>query len=170
MPHEDYRKHRVTREEIMGNLPHFTDFGDQRFAHVIGMNGGNTTKQGFLHYFQWIHCVGNWGEEHSMRKKQRWYLERAMPDFWLERYEEKRKLGHYDYTLNYGAAPWKGFEPLYKPVKKNRKGPYEFWQDRDFEPLIDHEEAGDWRIKAPILHDIYVKGKKPVYGEVADDE
>ena len=166
MPHADYRNHKKSREEIMGNLPHFTDFNDPRFAYTEGGQlGGNKTKQAHLHYFQWIHCVGNWGEEHSMCKKQRWYLERAMPDFWLERYDEKKALGHFDYTLLYGAAPWKGFVPLYKPVKKIRKGAYEFWKDRDFEPIIDSEEGADWRIHAPILHDIYVKGKKPVYDE-----
>jgi cytochrome c oxidase subunit 6b len=168
MPHADHRKHRIQREEFGPNVPHFTDFSDPRFAHTdCGQGGGgNKQKIGHLHYFQWIHCIGNWGEEHSMCKKQRWYVEKFMMPDWLERYEEKRKLGHYDYTLKYGAAPWKGFEPHYKPVKKVRKGAYEFWQDRDFEQLIEMEEGGNWKEHAPILHDIYVLGKKPVY----DDE
>lgn len=168
MPHPDYRKYKVQREELFGNLPHFTDFNDPRFAHTHGGSGGsgNTMKQSWLAYFQWAHCVGNWGEEHSMCKKARFYLERMMHDFWLEKHEEKRALGHYDYTIHYGAAPWQGFEPHYQPVKKNRPGLYEFWADRNFEPILDHETAGDWKTHAPILHDIFVKGKKPIF----DDE
>jgi cytochrome c oxidase subunit 6b len=167
MPHPDSAKYKLKREELIpGNLPHFSDFSDPRFPYTIGSTGGNNLKQSHLQYFQWAHCVGNWGEEHSMCKKARWYLERMMHDFWLEKYEEKRALGHYDYTIHYGAAPWQHFEPHYQPVKKNRKGLYEFWNDRNFTPIMDHEECGDWRIHAPILHDIFVKGKKPIF----DDE
>ena len=166
MPHPDSTKYKVKREEFFGNLPHFSDFNDPRFAHTHGgATGSNQMKQHFLMYFQWAHCVGNWGEEHSMCKKARWYVEKMIPDWWLEKYDDKRKLGHYDYTIVYGAAPWQHFEPHYQPVKKNRPGMYEFWKDRDFVPLVDHEGAGDWRVHAPILHDIFVKGKKPVYDE-----
>jgi cytochrome c oxidase subunit 6b len=164
MPHPDSKKYRIQREEFFGNLPHFADLNDPRFAHSDGgMTGANKTKQGWLMYFQWAHCVGNWGEDHSMCKKARFYVETMMHEFWLEKYEEKRALGHYDYTIHYGAAPWENFEPTYQPVKKNRKGMYEFWNDRDFTPVLDHEEAGDWRIHAPALHDIFVKGKKPIF-------
>ena len=97
-----------------------------------------------------------------MCKKQRWYVERMMHEPWLEKWDEKKALGHFDYTILYGAKPWKGFVPLYQPVKKNRKGAYEFWLDRDFEPLYS-EDAADWREQAPILHDVFVKGKKPIF-------
>ena len=162
MPHPDYKKYKLRREDY-GNFPHFTDFNDPRFSFSTGL-GGQKMRHGICHYYQWLHCVGNWGEEHSMCKKQRWMVERTMHDFWLEKWEEKRKLGHFDYTLLYGAAPWKDFIPIYKPVKKNIKGAYEYWQDRDFEPLWD-PECCSWQEKAPILHDIFVKGKKPVFDE-----
>lgn len=167
MPHPDHTKYKMMREELAGSLPHFTDFNDPRFAHAHGgWGGGNLLKQPYLQYMQWLHCVGNWGEEHSMCKKARWYVERMMPDFYLEKMDEKKNLGHYDYTMVYGAAPWEGFKAEYQPVKKNRKGLYEFWADRNFEPVLDHEKADDWRVHAPVLHDIFVKGKKPIF----DDE
>jgi cytochrome c oxidase subunit 6b len=170
MPHPETRKYKISRDELFpGNMPHFTDFNDPRFAHSAGgNNSGNNMKQSWLAYFQWAHCVGNWGEDHSMCKKARWYLERMMFDSWLEKHEEKRALGHYDYTIHYGAAPWRHFVAHYQPVKKNRPGLYEFWKDRDFQPVLDVQEAGDWRIHAPILHDIFVKGKKPIYDEAEE--
>lgn len=162
MPHKDSLKYRIKREDY-GNLPHFTDFNDPRFSYGNGgSSGGQRMKPAILAYYQWLHCIGNWGEEHSMCKKQRWYVERMMQDFWLEKWEEKRKLGHFDYTTLYGIKPWRGFEPLYQPVKKNRKGAYEFWLDRNFEPLWN-PDAGNWREHAPILGDIFVHGKKPIF-------
>ncbi|CBH14938.1 cytochrome oxidase subunit VI [Trypanosoma equiperdum] len=158
MPFVDHNKYKIQREDLPA-LPHFTDFNDPRFC---GTN--NKQKNGILAYYQWLHCVGNWGEEHSMCKKMRWYVERMMQEVWLEKWEEKRALGHFDHVLLYGVKPWKDFEPLYQPVKTNRKGAYEFWLDRDFEPLYD-ADASDFCEKAPILHDIFVKGKKPVYDE-----
>ena len=156
MPHPDSYKYKVQREELPG-LPHFTDFSDARFAGTV-----NKQKSAQLMYFQWLHCIGNWGEEHSMCKKTRWFVESMMPEWWLEKWEEKRALGHFDHVILYGVKPWKEFEPLYQPVKKNRKGAYEFWADRNFEPLWNPEGA-DWREHAPVLHDIFVKGKKPVF-------
>jgi cytochrome c oxidase subunit 6b len=162
MPHDDYRKYKIAREDF-GNLPHFTDLNNPHFAFARGgASGSNIQKQPILEYYQWLHCIGNWGEEHSMCKKQRWYVEKMMHDWWLEKWDEKKALGHFDYTILYGAAPWKGFVPHYQPVKKIRKGMYEFWADREFEPLFDQMEAGDWRVHAPVLHDIFVKGKKPI--------
>jgi cytochrome c oxidase subunit 6b len=158
MPHADHRKYKIQREE-MPAMPHFTDFNDPRFCATT-----NKQKNGILAYYQWLHCIGNWGEEHSMCKKMRWYVERMMHETWLEKWEEKRALGHFDHTVLYGVKPWKEFEPLYQPVKKNRKGAYEYWLDRNFEPLYD-PDAADWREKAPILHDMFVLGKKPVTAE-----
>lgn len=165
MPHPDSRKYRIQMEDLGGNIPEFTDFIDARFAHAQnGTCGGNIIKMGLNTYMQWIHCVGNWGEEHSMCKKQRWYVERMLHDVWLNKFDEQKALGHFDYTILYGAAPYKEFRPQYQPVKKVNPGAYEFWNDRNFEPLID-PTAGDWRKHAPILHDIFVKGKKPVWAE-----
>lgn len=158
MVHKDSSKHKIQREELI-SLPHFSDFSDGRFAGTQ-----NKQKNGSHLYLQWLHCIGNWGEEHSMCLKMRWYLERMMHEWWLEKWEEKRALGHFDHVVLYGMKPYKEFQPMYQPVKKNRPGAYEFWADRDFEPLYE-DDAGDWREKAPILHDIYVKGKKPVYDE-----
>lgn len=164
MPHKDSQKYRLQSEDLPGNFPHFTDFLDPRMAHTSGgTSGGNIMKQGVMQYYQWLHCVGNWGEEHSMCKKARFYAERMLHDHFLEKLDEKKALGHFDYTILYGAAPWKGFKALYQPVKKNRPGAYEFWQSRDFENLLDHSDAGDWRKHAPVLHDVFVKGKKPVF-------
>eukprot|EP00744_Colponema_vietnamica_P004484 GILI01006686.1.p1 GENE.GILI01006686.1~~GILI01006686.1.p1 ORF type:complete len:157 (-),score=44.83 GILI01006686.1:153-623(-) len=155
MVHKDSHKYRIQREEL-GGLPHFNDFMDGRFSGTQ-----NKQKNGTHLYFQWIHCIGNWGEEHTMCKKMRWYLERMMHEFWLEKWEEKRALGHFDYVTQYGMKPYKEFVPMYQPVKKNRPGAYEFWADRDFEPLYT-DDANDWRVHAPVLHDIFVKGKKPI--------
>ena len=162
MPHPDSQKYKLKREDY-GNFPHFSDFCDPRFS--VSSGWGQKQKPGILMYYQWLHCVGNWGEDHSMCKKARWYVERMMHEWWLEKWDEKKKLGHFDYTILYGAKPWKHFEPLYQPVKKNRKGAYEYWLDRDFEPLYD-AEAADWKEKAPVLHEIFVQGKKPIF----DDE
>ncbi|EPY41093.1 cytochrome c oxidase subunit 6b [Angomonas deanei] len=153
MPHEDHRKYRVQREDLPA-VPLFSDFNDPRFAFA-----NNKNKNGILSYYQWLHCIGNWGEEHSMCKKMRWYVERMIHEHWLEKWDEKRALGHFDHTVLYGAKPWKDFEPLYQPVKKNRKGAYEFWLDRDFEPLYD-PDCSDWREKAPVLHDLFVLGRR----------
>ena len=158
MVHPDLNKYKLKREELI-SLPHFTDFNEPMFNTM-----GSKQKTGILAYYQWLHCVGNWGEEHSMCKKMRWYVERFMSDFWLEKWEEKRALGHFDHVLLYGVKPYKDFRAKYQPVKKNRKGAYEFWQDRDFEPLYS-DECGEWKEHAPILHDILVLGKKPVYDE-----
>jgi cytochrome c oxidase subunit 6b len=166
MPHEDYRKYKVDRVKY-GNVPAFSDLNNPyySFARGVGMGGG-VGRQAMLEYFQWLHCIGNWGEDHSMCKKQRFFVEKMNYDFYLEKFDHKKDLGHFDYTILYGAAPWRGFVAQYQPVKEHRKGMYEYWQDRNFEPLFNHNEAGDWREKAPILHDIFVKGKKPIY----DDE
>ena len=165
MPHEDYRKYHLDRKTL-GNLPHFSDFNNPHYAFARGVStGGGVLRQGMLEYFQWLHCIGNWGEDHSMCKKQRWFAEKLIYDWWLEKYDDKKDLGHYDYTVLYGAAPWRGFTPQYQPVKENRKGVYEYWADRNFEPLFDHFEAADWREKAPVLHDIFVYGKKPIYDD-----
>ena len=145
----------MDRSELPG-LPHFSDFNEPRFAMTA-----NKQKNGILLYYQWLHCIGNWGEEHSMCKKARWYLQAMMQECWLEKWEEKRALGHFDHTVLYGLKPFKEFIPLYQPVKKVRKGAYEFWLDRNFEPIISHESA-DWRIKAPVLFEMFVKGKKPI--------
>ena len=161
MPHEDYRKYKIDRKEL-GNFPHFSDMNNPYFAFAKFTNGANVQRASMLEYFQWLHCIGNWGEDHSMCKKQRWYVEKQMHDYWLEKYDDKKDLGHYDYTILYGAAPWRGFVPQYQPVKEHRKGMYEYWADRNHEPLMD-PEAHDWREKAPILHDIFVFGKKPVF-------
>ena len=104
-----------------------------------------------------------------MCKKAYWYARKMLFDHIFERFEERRKLGHYDYTLLYGAKPWPEFVPYYQPVKKNRPGAYEFWLSRDHEPLFA-EDAADWREHAPILHDILVKGKKPIYENAEDEE
>ncbi len=159
MPHPDNKKYRLRREDY-GNFPHFTDFNDPRFAFSNGQ--GQRMRLGINMYYQWLHCAGNWGEDHSMCKKARWYVERMLPEFWLEKWDEKKKLGHFDYTLLYGAKPYDGFVPLYQPVKKNRKGAYEYWNDRNFEYLYD-PNAGNWKEKAPILGEIFVYGKKPIY-------
>jgi cytochrome c oxidase subunit 6b len=156
MPHEDHLKYRLVREDFPA-LPHFTDFNDPMWVGTL-----NKQKNGLLAYYQWLHCVGNWGEEHSMCKKMRWYVERMIHEQYLEKIEERRALGHFDHTLLYGLKPWKAFEVQYQPVKTVRKGAYEFWKDRDFEPLYT-PEAANWMLSAPILHDIFVKGKKPVY-------
>ena len=156
MPFADHKKYQIQREELPA-APHFSDFNDPRFIVTVGK-----LKIGIMNYYQWLHCVGNWGEEHPTCKKQRWYVERFMPDVWLEKWDEKKALGHFDHSILYGAKPFKGFTAQYQPVKKNRKGAYEFWLDRDFEPLYS-DDAADWRETAPILHDIFVKGKKPVY-------
>ena len=162
MVHPDYKKYKMKREEF-GNLPHFNDFTDPRFSMSTGGNG-QCQQLGVRMYLQWIHCIGEWGEEHSMCKKVRWYVERMMDEFWLEKWDEKKAVGMYDHTLFYGIYPYPGFVPLYQPVKKNHKGAYEFWADRDFEPLYD-PEAAHWKDKAPILHDVMVKGKKPIFDE-----
>lgn len=162
-------KYRMTRAEVCGNLPHFSDFSDPRLSHAQGTVGGNVIRAGMMSYYQWLHCIGNWGEEHSMCKKQRWYVEKFMHDWWLEKWDEKKALGHFDYVILYGVKPFKSFEPHYKPVKKNRKGAYEFWLDRDFEPLIEIEEACDWRVHAPILHEMFVHGKKPVTSDESNE-
>ena len=159
MPHPDSAKYKLHRAELPG-IPQFTDFIDGRFAFANGMGG--VWKRGVLNYYQWLHCIGNWGEEHSMCKKMRWYVERTMHEWWLDKFEDKRKLGFFDHTIHYGIKPYQGFVALYKPVKKNRKGAYEFWLDRNFEPLIA-QDACDWKVKAPILHEIFVKGKKPIF-------
>lgn len=158
MPHADHKKYKIQREDLP-SVPHFSDFNEPIFAGTVNKN-----KNGILAYYQWLHCIGNWGEEHSTCKKMRWYLERMMPEHWLEKWEEKRALGHFDHTVLYGLKPYKDFEAHYQPVKKNRPGAYEFWLDRNFEPLYS-VDAMDWRETAPILHDIYVLGKKPVFDE-----
>ena len=158
MVHPESVNHRIGRGELPA-LPHFTDWNDPRFNF-----SSNKQKNGILMYFQWLHCIGNWGEDHSMCQKTKWYLNRMMHDFWFEKWEEKRALGHFDHIVNYGVKPWKEFEPMYQPVKKNRKGAYEFWADRDFEPLYT-DDCADWREHAPVLHEVYVLGKKPVYDE-----
>ena len=165
MGHPDALKYQIPRRDYQ--LPHFTDFCDPRFAFAHGaqQGGAGIQKIGFLMYYQWLHCVGNWGEEHSMCKKARWYLEKMMHEPVLERMDEKKKLGHYDYTILYGAKPWKGFNPVYQPVKTVRPGAYEFWQSRDFKALYTLD-AADWKTKAPILHEMFVLGKKPC----AEDE
>eukprot|EP00758_Cryptobia_borreli_P003041 Tbor_TRINITY_DN3480_c0_g1::TRINITY_DN3480_c0_g1_i1::g.3727::m.3727 len=155
MVHADSWKYKIRREELPA-APHFSDWTEPRLANTY-----NKTKNGNLNYFQWLHCIGNWGEDHSMCKKMRWYLERTMHEWWLEKWEEKRALGHFDYVTQYGMKPYNGFIPLYQPVKKNRKGAYEFWQDRDFEPLYT-DDCQDWKEHAPILHEMFVHGKKPV--------
>ena len=71
-----------------------------------------------------------WGEDHSMCKKQRWFVEKMNFDFLLEKFDHKKDLGHYDYTILYGAAPWRGFVAQYQPVKEHRKGMYEYWHDQ----------------------------------------
>lgn len=156
MPFKDHWQYEKTRASMGGSLPEFSDFNDPRYSSTQ-----NRQKMGIMMWWQWIHCVGNWGEDHSMCKKTRWYLEKFMPEYWLEKWEERKALGHYDEVLLYGIKPFKEFVPLYQPVKKNRKGAYEFWLDRNFEPLIA-EDAANWKEKAPILGDIYIKGKKPV--------
>jgi len=161
MPHPDSPKYRIGRRDFQ--LPHFTDFSDPRFAmgHGAQQGGSSNHKMGILNYFQWLHCVGNWGEEHSMCKKARWYAEKMVHEHYLEKWDEKKKLGHFDYTILYGALPWKGFVPTYQPVKKNRPGAYEFWLSREFKPLLTMD-CIDWKEKAPVLHEMFVKGKKPV--------
>jgi cytochrome c oxidase subunit 6b len=156
MVHPDHLKYKLTREDFP-SLPHFTDFNEPIFMQTL-----NKTKTGMLVYYQWLHCIGNWGEDHSMCKKVRWYVERMIHEQYLEKIEERRALGHFDGTILYGLKPYKQFEAQYVPVKTVRKGAYEFWKDRDFEPLYS-VEAANWRETAPILHDIFVKGKKPIY-------
>jgi len=149
------RKYKLKREDFPA-LPHFSDF-----EMPVFQNATDKTHQFIMYYYQWLHCAGNWGEEHSMCKKMRWFVEKTTPEWYMEKWEERRALGHFDYTLLYGLRPWKEFEPWYTPVKKNRKGAYEFWQDRNFEPLYT-PDAVLWKEHAPILHDMFVKGKKPV--------
>lgn len=158
MPHPDHFKYKIDRGEMPG-LPHFSDFNEPRFA-----SNCNKSKVGMTMYFQWLHCIGNWGEDHSMCKKARWYLERMMHEPMLEKWEERRALGHFDHTTQYGVRPYKEFVALYKPVKTVRKGAYEFWADRNFEPLYD-VNATNWTEQAPILHELFVKGKKPVWDD-----
>ncbi|KNH03611.1 cytochrome c oxidase subunit VI [Perkinsela sp. CCAP 1560/4] len=165
MVHPDYHKYR--RPERTFHLPHFTDFQDPRFAHAMGC--GKIGMQGWLLYHQWLHCVGNWGEDHSMCKKARWYCEKLVHEETMEVYDKKKQLGFYDRTILYGQKPFHGFVPSYQPVKKNRPGAYEWWLSRDFENLGE-EDANMWREKAPILHDILIKGKKPIYDSKSTEE
>ena len=157
MVHPDSAKYRIPERDF--HLPHFTDFFDARWAHS---EGGKSFTQPWLMYYQWLHCVGNWGEEHSMCKKARWYCHALMHETDLETMDKKKKLGFYDHVVLYGKKPFRGFEPHYKPVKKNRPGAYEWWLARDFEPLSS-EDAHHWREKAPILYDMFVFGKKPIW-------
>eukprot|EP00759_Apiculatamorpha_spiralis_P047647 PhF_6_TR4325/c1_g1_i1/m.5830/K02267/COX6B; cytochrome c oxidase subunit 6b len=160
MVHPDSKKYQIPRRDFQ--LPHFTDFSDVRFAHAHGATtSGCVNKLGYNAYWQWLHCVGNWGKDHPMCKKQRFYAEKFLFEPILEKLDERLKLGFYDYTVLYGAKPWKQFVPTYQPVKKNRPGAYEFWLSRDFQPMFS-SECKSWKEKAPILHDILVKGKKPV--------
>ena len=160
VPEQDRQKYKLDRKSL-GTVPLFTDWFDPRYV-----SAGNVVMKGWSHYAQWLHCIGNWGEEHSMCQKMRWYLERSVPhEYYLEKMDQRKALGQYDHIIYYGNRPHREFFPLYKPVKKNRKGVYEFWQDRDFEPIWDMD-MGNWKEHAPILHDIYVKGKKPIF----DDE
>ena len=161
MPHDTYNEYRIKRDAI-GNMPHFTDFSDPRFSFATASHSGNKTRVGEQMYMQWLHCIGNWGEDHSTCQKLRWYVERTLPENLRRIYDEKKAIGRYDYTILYGAKPWPGFEPLYQPVKKNHKGAYEFWKDRDFEQIIE-PEAANYKEVAPILQDIWVHGKKPVF-------
>ena len=99
MPHDDYHKYVIKRESL-GNVPHFSDLNNPHFAFARGGGtGGNCLRQSMLEYFQWLHCIGNWGEDHSMCKKQRWFVEKMTFDWWLEKYDDKKDLGHYDYQL-----------------------------------------------------------------------
>ncbi len=157
MPHPDHHKYKIKREDI-GPLPHFTDFQDDGLGPTLG----RLEKVGLYWYYQWLHCAGNWGEEHSMCRKMRWYTEKVMHEHWWNMVEEKRKLGFFDYTLLYGYKPFREFVPWYRPVKKNRPGAYEFWLARDFEDIIA-EDAADFKVHAPVLHDIFVLGKKPIF-------
>ena len=156
MVHKDYWNYRTPDRELI--YPMFTDFFDARWAHA---HGGKVHNQAWMIYYQWLHCVGNWGEEHSMCQKARFYVHRLMPETELEMMDKKKKLGFFDHIVLYGKKPFKGFEPLYQPVKKNRPGAYEWWSSLPC-PIAE-EDAHLWKEKAPILQEILVEGKKPVW-------
>mmetsp|Transcript_21333 Transcript_21333/g.33172 ORF Transcript_21333/g.33172 Transcript_21333/m.33172 type:complete len:177 (-) Transcript_21333:26-556(-) len=163
MVHPDSHKYKIP--DRTKHLPHFTDFNDARFAHAS--DSGHVQMQGYHLYNQWLHCVGNWGEEHSMCKKARWYVVKNSHPKVIKPLDQKKNMGMFDRTLLYGLDPYPGFVPTYQPVKKNRPGAYEWALARDFEPLHD-VEAANYIEKAPILHDIFVKGKKPIWDSKED--
>eukprot|EP01061_Rhynchopus_euleeides_P009123 TRINITY_DN18273_c0_g1_i1.p1 TRINITY_DN18273_c0_g1~~TRINITY_DN18273_c0_g1_i1.p1 ORF type:complete len:223 (+),score=40.17 TRINITY_DN18273_c0_g1_i1:321-989(+) len=119
--------------------PVFSDY--QRAELFPGKKGHCQT---WFFQEQWMHCVGQLGEDHPTCKKARWYRDTNKGVLQKERYDEWMELGHFDGVMKWGTKSRRSFLPQYQNVKKNIPGAYEFFQSEMYLSKYSPDGKGEW--------------------------
>jgi len=126
------RTSQITLPRVRGT-PHFSDL----HMHAPFAVTYNCARYSLFLYFQWAHCVGQMGADHTTCKKARWWYDKACNPVHYNFFTEMEELGHVDETLLYGIKNRQSFRPMYQPVKTNIPGHFEFcmsnWQRDNWE-------------------------------------
>eukprot|EP01063_Lacrimia_lanifica_P037429 TRINITY_DN767_c0_g3_i1.p2 TRINITY_DN767_c0_g3~~TRINITY_DN767_c0_g3_i1.p2 ORF type:complete len:226 (+),score=74.84 TRINITY_DN767_c0_g3_i1:79-756(+) len=129
-------RHRLQRTNVW---PEFTDFIRTEYKP-----GYDVMKYSMYLQRQYVHCVGNLGEDHPTCQKAGWYRHIGTPPTAASWFEEVTELGHFDMGLKWGFKDNVSFLPMYQPVKKNIPGAYEFYRSKTYLEKYDVEGNGEW--------------------------